>query len=78
MSSDVDSRVIRLKPWQEAVGHLREVTTQDGLIHAFVEHVGVVVLPDDNGLYSELETWRGDRVGILRTDTGYTVAGLEG
>ncbi len=78
MNRNEDTQVIWLKPWQEAVGRLREVTMQDGSIHAVVEHVGVVVLPEDNGLYSELERCRGDRVGILRTDAGYAVAGVRG
>jgi len=59
-------KVVRLEPWEEAVGTLREVDYDRGLFrfHQFDVAVTPKVLPG----FRELDSLIGERVAILRTD----------
>ncbi len=73
MNSDVDSQVIHLQPWEEAVGVLDDVHFQERHIYVTLADVGTVVFPFREDHYQRLLELQGQRVAILQTNDGYAV-----
>jgi hypothetical protein len=66
---------IRLKPWEEATGQLREVKLIDGICLTKIGPVDVI-LPEEIG--ENIKGFIGQRIGVLRTDNGYRFRVISG
>ena len=66
---DVVDQIVHLKPWEEAVGIVENISIHDFQVHiTFDNKMKVCITTEDIGILKEVKRSKGKRVGILCTD----------